>query len=166
VAGGEAMTRDDGRGGGRDDRRRTTDDGSAVVSRPPSVVAASEPLRICIRRALLNHIHHRATGGNRCVVHGDAAVAQGIFQAQLHWIHAQCLGQFVHLRLGHKQALRRTKATEGAAGYIVGDDGTRINGHVGNDIRPNRHDGGIAQHFGAGVGIRASVAHQINLCGN
>ena len=87
---------------------------------------------------------------------------QHIAGAEFHRIETQGFGQTVHLHFGGKMPLRPTKSTEGAGWHMVGVDGARIHGDVGDVVGAEAHQRDIAEHFGAGVSVRAAVAGHIH----
>jgi len=118
-------------------------------------------LRCCLDD--LGHAHPLGDGRLRGQ---QAALAQDVFQAQLDGIHAQRLGQLVHLALGGEGALRAAKAAERAAGDVVGGHGVAVDVGVGDDIGAGDHQVGVAQHFGAGIGVGAAVEDKFGFDGS
>jgi hypothetical protein len=78
-------------------------------------------------------------------------------------VHAQRLGQLVHLALGGERPLRPAKAAERAAGHVVGRHGVAVHMGVGNLVGAGHHQIGVAQHLGAGIGVGPAVEDEFGL---
>ena len=84
-------------------------------------------------------------------------------QTKLQWVHAQRLGQAVHLQFSREVALRAAEAAIRAAGHVVGVDGARVDVDVVAHVWPQAGQRRIAQHLGGSVGVGAAVAGEIDL---
>ena len=95
----------------------------------------------------------------------EGPVAQQVAPAQLDRVHAQALGQLVHLGLGHERALRCAEAAEGAAGHGVGEHGEAVDGQVGDLVRARHAQVEVPEHLvgrvvvGAGVEVARGLRH-------
>ena len=95
----------------------------------------------------------------------EGPVAQQVAPAQLDRVHAQALGQLVHLGLGHERALRSAEAAEGAAGHGVGEHGEAVDGQVGDLVRARHAQVEVPEHLvgrvvvGAGVEVARGLRH-------
>src|SRR5574339_415247 len=66
------------------------------------------------------------------------ALDEDVFHPELHGIHAQALGDFVHLLLASPGALGNSVASIGAGDRFVGVHRVAVDFDVGDAIRPRR----------------------------
>ena len=123
-----------------------------LILRPPG--------RLCRGDDRLRHADAAGDGGADAE---DRLVGDDVAQAQLHRIDAERLGQLVHLAFGREVALGPAEAAERRARHVVGVDRVGVHRHVGDIVRPGAGERGVAQHFVAGVHVRAAVGDHFDL---
>ncbi len=99
--------------------------------RVPCAVALHPARLMC---GALQHLHGRAAGGQRAARGQRRAVAPKVAHPQLHRVHTQRGGEFVHLHFACEMGLRPAKAAESARWRVVGINGARSHIHIGNRI--------------------------------
>ncbi len=115
---------------------------------------------------LLQHFQRGAAGGNGAACGQDGAVPERVAPADLHRVHAQGRGEFVHLAFRGEMGLGRAEAAERAAGTVVGVDRTRVHPGVGDLVGAQTHEGRVAQHLRARVRVGPGVAGHVHLRGD
>ena len=83
--------------------------------------------------------------------------------AQLHAIHAERLGDLVHLLLVGDAGLRRAEAPEGAGVHVVGRHRDGVEAQVVDAVGPRAGDRRIEQHVGAEIDIGTGVGGHVDL---
>ncbi len=108
----------------------------------------------------------RDAGRERRAYRKQRALCEQVGRPNLHRVHAQRLCQAVHLPFGGERGLRAAETTEGPVRQVVGVDRVRVDGDVGEFVRPGAHQRGIAQHLGRRVRVGAPVLHELHPGGN
>ncbi len=91
--------------------------------------------------------------------HERVAVAQRVVQAQLDRVHAQRLGEAVHLRLVGVGGLRVAEAAKRAGAGVVRAHRPPVDAPVGHPVGPLHERGGVEHDDLGGRRVRAAVEH-------
>ena len=98
-----------------------------------------------------------------CPVIVSSPDAQGVLAAQLQRVHAQALGQQVHLALAGEHDLRLAEAAEGAAGDLVRAHHARVHLDVGHAVGAAGVHGAAEEHHRRQRRVGAAVEEVVHL---
>ena len=96
---------------------------------------------------------------------GRVAGADVVAAAELVAVDPQGVGDGVHLLLVGETRLRAAEAAERAGERVIGKGGDRVDLHVVHAVRARRHHGGVQQHVGAQVRVRARIGDDLDPAG-
>lgn len=136
--------------------------GQTAGQLPDVGALAGLPLALGRQRHLLDaakQFGDRRRGVDRLPGRHDGPLLHGVELPELDPVHAQLVGELVHLRLVGEARLDRAEAAHGAAGRVVAVERDGLDVDVVDHVRAHAQRGRVADHGRGRGGVGAAVEH-------